>query len=219
MRSLKLILAVAVIFTLAGAAQAAPIAYTQIGYTLTGAHTGVPNYYDSGNELSDNVLPINPAASAGTSPSYDSGPWVGWSFTAPFMEFDLDTVNDLAYNLTSVTIRYQSGGEAGVNKPGTLSVYYSFDQGSSFSGSPDVTYSPFESGTKVYDNGPAETWYDTVALGGSGVTHVRLVFTQTSQWTMFSEVTFDGTEIPEPATLGLLLAGGVGVLVRKRRRS
>jgi hypothetical protein len=63
-----------------------------------------------------------------------------------------------------------------------------------------------------------------LVFGGFSVTtsQVRISATRTNQWTMFSEVTFSSTPIPEPSSASALagaFAAGCAVLRRRRVRA
>jgi hypothetical protein len=48
-------------------------------------------------------------------------------------------------------------------------------------------------------------------------THYRLDFLQDTQWAMVSEVSFEGTAVPEPTTTALLGLGGLALILRRRK--
>ena len=58
----------------------------------------------------------------------------------------------------------------------------------------------------------------TTALGGVVANAVQLDFRTNAEWLFISEITFDGSVVPEPATLGSLALGGVLAGFGWRRR-
>jgi hypothetical protein len=58
----------------------------------------------------------------------------------------------------------------------------------------------------------------TTNLGGVAANAVRLDFRTNAEWLFISEITFDGSVVPEPATLGLLALAGAVVGLQGRRR-
>jgi len=57
----------------------------------------------------------------------------------------------------------------------------------------------------------------TTNLGGVVANAVQLDFRTNAEWLFISEITFDGSVLPEPATLGLLALAGAMVGLQSRR--
>jgi hypothetical protein len=123
------------------------------------------------------------------------GPYVGWFLRDPLITFRWDT----PVNITSVTFHFDdSDGSGGVSAPAGLEV-----DGMSFAVADPAGSAPFSF---------------TAAVNFSGTDLVVNIFSRSS-WVFVSEVQFNATPVPEPATTALMLAGlaAVGAAAARRR--
>lgn len=185
---------------LAGAVSAPAALIPITSYTYGTSPSGT--YPDSGGvELRDGVT-ASAAWGAGPIGFADVVALVGWQNTNPTVTFNFGS---------PVTIRSftawgaDSDGAAGVALPSALT----------------LTTVGFNQSFTVVNPAGAGT---TVALshGGFEVTtsSITLVATRSTQWTMFSEVQFFDTVIPEPSTYAAIAGvAALGLAAFRRRRS
>jgi hypothetical protein len=127
-------------------------------------------------------------------PPAGPGPYVGWRFINPAITFRFDGV----VNIDSVTISFDSNAITGVFAPQSVTI-----AGQTFPITAPAQAGPFSA---TFSN-----------LGFVG-TSLPVSITRNGVWVFASEVQFQATAVPEPATAALLLAGGVlaGGLYRRR---
>ena len=186
-------------------------------------------YGDSGgNTLSNGIVPTSwPNLSdpdiyvVGFNEYHGAGAGTDTGTPQPRIDFDLGGSRDL----TRVAINYFTGGNSAIVGPESVEISFSTDGGVNYSNLPDVVYTGFDT-----TNDPGSTTLyqttDTIPLGGSGITNVRMDFFQgndihtptTSAWVFLGEITFD--EVPEPSSFLLCCLGLVGLtgVSRCRRR-
>ncbi len=177
------------------------------GYSATASTN--PAYADTGGvELTDGVTdtPVWPDAAV-------IGPLTGWQNIDATATFNFNSV----VNVTQLTVwAADSDGNAGVGLPESIRV---------ISGGFDQVFpvtNPAGSGTMI-----------PITIGGLNLntTSVQLDIARdtaldnpfccggTYEWTMVSEVQFEGSVIPEPSTGLLLGLGPIGLIARRRRRA
>lgn len=163
-------------------------------------------YPDGGGELTDGVASFITFGTGISLTLNDVQPLVGWASGYPDITFDFAQ----PVTIRSFTVwAADSDGVAGVSLPSS------------------VTFSaPATSFSRVFTVNEPQGNGATVPLtfGGFSVTtnQVRIVASAVTQWTMFSEVTFSSTPIPEPSSAAALagaFAAGCAVLRRRRSRA
>jgi len=196
-------------------AEAAPLAVSS--YSMNNGAHGSYNYRDFTYSNCAGLCDVtNAALSGGTgkltdgvSPNlswYQYGentPWVGWDFGQGQLDPTVTFKFNGTVNIDSITVWVDNSlGAGGVWHPASISV-----DGDSFA-------LPLDS----VDPSPRAYTFSNLDIIGSSVT---LQFFQQPnwQWLMVGEVSFDGSAVPEPATLSLIGLALVGFGVSRRRPS
>lgn len=168
----------------------------------------------------DNIVEWAPNAYSPAKPAY------------AIMTFDLDNAGTTQYDLTSIKIDWLSRGGAGFYyDPQSIEFAFSAD-GSTFGAySSAINFSVQHDG--AVDNSTGRTppdnkifevlneTFDVSGLAGSSVAQavqVKINFVDAAHWFFGSEVTFDGTVVPEPGAMTLLIVGLAGLLCYAWRR-
>jgi len=204
-----IVLAIAGAFALlcAASAQAMTIDPNTVTYTYPGlgSSTANPAFTDTGGtQLSDGVIPAD---------SFASGNWAGFNdnvINSGQPEPRIDFALGGAHDLSSATVTYVAGGLAGILGPDRVEVRYSTNGGATFSPTPDVVYSAFDQSDDDASQFPVTS---AIALGGTGVTNVRMDFIQDSgpgnafsEWVFLGEVNFQTGSTPTNAYKQAVLA-------------
>lgn len=123
------------------------------------------------------------------------GPYVGWAMTNPTITFRWST----PVNITSVTFHFDdSNGAGGVSAPASILI-----NGLAFTVDDPVGAAPFSF---------------TAGVAFSGTDLTVQIFRRT-EWVFLSEVEFNATPVPEPATVAFMIAGLVAVGATVGRRT
>lgn len=173
---------------------------TVTDYTYNTAPDSV-NYPDStGTELNDGITDTIVWGTANPA-DIKIGPLVGWFGTKGDITFNFAS----SVNVNSVTLWFaDSDGVAGVDIPDSIKIY---ENGITDLGDFSLT-NPSGSGTTV-----PLTVNGLNAFGSS----IRIELNRDTQWTMLSEVQFDGAVVPEPSTYAAILGVlAVGYTIRRR---
>jgi hypothetical protein len=139
----------------------------------------------------------------------------------PQLTFDLGGT----YAVNSVTVHYtidHVGGDdtRNLRAPDVMTATFSSSGAAGPFGSPvtELNWDDSDAG-----DGPApgigDARLSTINLGGAVANAIRLDFLTNAEWLFISEISFDGSVVPEPATLGLIALGGIMFSVRGRRRA
>ncbi len=140
--------------------------------------------------------------------------------TQPQLTFDLGG----SYYVNSVTINYMVDYPEGflyqnVRAPDSMTATFSASGTSGLFGGSMVTTSFDDSYDAQLTPGVGVARSLTMDLGGANANAVRLDFLSNGEWTFLSEITFEGTVVPEPTTFALLASGIAGLLALRRRRA
>jgi hypothetical protein len=193
---------------LALTATSANAALTVTSYTYDAA--GVPigggqaALLDAGNlKLTDGVYPIS-AWSDGTNVGFKDGTAAQKLVGKPSVTFDLGGT----VALTTVDIwteeQFRDSGES-------VTISSSTD-GSTWSATTVATT------LNWVDQGA--TYGDKVTIDVSALSdgrYFKMVFVEDGQWTMLTEIDFEGAAVPEPTTTALLGLGGLALIMRRRK--
>jgi len=134
----------------------------------------------------------------------DPTPWVGWYMRDVEITFKFAT--ELSVDAIGIHL-YDAGGYGGLSLP--------------LGGHIDVggTVRDFDINR---DGGSGPHWFSFKDLGlTTSDKEIKLTLNRgtDTNWIFLSEVSFDGSPVPEPATLLLLSAGILGLAVIRKRRS
>ena len=184
-------------------AEIVPVSYS---YDALGVQPGgQPQLFDAGNlKLTDGVYPIS-AWSDGTNVGFKDGTAAQKAVGKPSVTFDLGGL----YDLTTIDIWTEEQF-----RDATESVTIS----SSTDGSTWDATTVAIANINWVDQGV--TYGDKATIDVSALSNGRyfkMVFAETGQWTMLTEIDFDGTLVPEPGSLALMGLGGLCLLKRRRR--
>lgn len=171
---------------------------------------GGPYADSTGFELTDGI--ISPSASN----SIQTGEFVGFNdgsgspaFNSPDIIFDLGQ----SESISEIWIDYiGAGGRAGITAPDAMNVLVSND---------GFNFTLVNTFTNFNDMGDNANYFTRRLVGDlddvSG-RFFRLQFSNTSEWTFLTEVTFvTSAVVPEPASFALLGLGSLALLARRRR--
>lgn len=180
-----------------GSTQAAILTVSSYSYN-TAPHASYPD--TGGIELTDGITDTT-LWGVPNPPVIDAGPVVGWFNADPDITFNFDST----VNVNSITLWFaDSEGSAGVGLPTSVGI---FENGVIDLGDFAVT-NPAGSGTTV-----------PITINGLNTTgnSFRIEATRDFQWTMLSEVQFEGAVVPEPSTYALILGTATFLFIARKR--
>lgn len=173
-------------------------------------HTGPANVFDATGDLNDGVVYGNGVTD---DPVLDGGgvnSMVGWSSvgggdTPATITVDLGGL----FNVTDIDLTTYAFSPFNLGAPDDVTISYSAD---------NVTYG---TGTLhiLTDGGNGPVAHSTGSTG-SGVRYIRLAFdgdeTAGDKWGL-TELSIEGTAVPEPSSAALLGLGGLALILRRRK--
>ena len=140
----------------------------------------------------------------------------------PLLTFNLDGT----YALNSVTVHYVVDHIAGddtrnLRAPDSMTASFSTTGVGGPFGNPIVETAGWDdsvdSNPSAGNSGDGDERSLTINLGGAAANAVQLDFRTNAEWLFMSEISFDGSIVPEPGTLGLAGLGMLLVGVSRRR--
>lgn len=185
--------------------QAASIMVSSYTYEAGGVpQGGQTSLYDAGNsKLTDGNYPIS-NWNDGTNVGFANGSNAQKAVGKPSVTFDLGGL----FDLTSVDIWSE---EQFTNGEESVTISSSTD---------GLTWSPTTVADSLDFIDQGAVYGDKVTVGVSSLAtgrYFKMVFADSGQWMMLTEIDFEGTAVPEPSTFALLGLAGLVFLLRRQR--